>query len=69
MEESPLNGQKGILRIDRKESKNTGGGPPPKQPSQSSEQIIDIFEDTPAFFWWRQMNELVSSMEISIVAK
>ena len=33
----------------RKESKKTGGGPPPKQPSQSSEQIIEIFEDTPAF--------------------
>ena len=33
----------------KKESKKTGGGPPPKQPSQSSEQIIEIFEDTPAF--------------------
>ena len=33
----------------REESKKTGGGPPPKQPSQSSEQIIEIFEDTPAF--------------------
>ncbi|CAH3191529.1 unnamed protein product, partial [Porites evermanni] len=31
------------------EYKKTGGGPPPKPPSQSSEQIIEIFEDTPAF--------------------
>ena len=37
------------LSVFRKESKKTGGGPPPKQPSQSSEQIIEIFEDTPAF--------------------
>ena len=33
----------------KKESKKTGDGPPPKQPSQSSEQIIEIFEDIPAF--------------------
>ena len=31
------------------EGKKTGGGPQPKPPSQSSEQIIEIFEDTPAF--------------------
>ena len=37
------------LSVFRKESKKTGGGPPPKQPSQSSEQIIEMFEDTPAF--------------------
>ena len=33
----------------KKEYKKTGGGPPPKPPSRSSEQIIEIFEDTPAF--------------------
>ena len=33
----------------KNESKKTGGGPQPKPPSQSSEQIIEIFEDTPAF--------------------
>lgn len=33
----------------KRETKKTGGGPPPKKPSQSSEQIIEIFEHTPAF--------------------
>ncbi|KAL9988924.1 hypothetical protein ACROYT_G003419 [Oculina patagonica] len=33
----------------KRESKKTGGGPPPKKPSQSSGQIIEIFEHTPAF--------------------
>ena len=33
----------------KKASKKTGGGPQSKPPSQSSEQIIEIFEDTPAF--------------------
>ena len=33
----------------RKETKKTGGGPAPKPPSASSEKIIEVFEDTPAF--------------------
>ena len=33
----------------RRETKKTGGGPAPKPPSASSEKIIEIFEDTPAF--------------------
>lgn len=33
----------------KREIKKTGGGPKPKPPSQSSKQIIEIFEDTPAF--------------------
>ena len=33
----------------KNESKKTGGGPPLKPPSQSNQQIIEIFEDKPAF--------------------
>ena len=33
----------------RRETKKTGGGPAPKPPSASSEKIIEVFEDTPAF--------------------
>ena len=33
----------------KKESKKTGGRPAPKPPSQSSAEIIEIFEETPAF--------------------
>ena len=32
----------------KKDSRKTGGGPPPKPPTQSSEKIIEIFENTPA---------------------
>ena len=35
------------LKKDSK--KKTGGGPPPKPPMQSSKQIFEIFENTPAF--------------------
>ena len=33
----------------KRDSRKTGGGPPPKPPTQSSEQIIEILENTPAF--------------------
>ena len=33
----------------RRETQKTGGGPAPKPPSLSSEKIIEVFEDTPAF--------------------
>ena len=33
----------------RREQRKTGGGPAPKQPSVTSENIIDLLEDTPAF--------------------
>ena len=33
----------------RRESMKTGGGPAPKPPSASSEKIIEVLEDTPAF--------------------
>ena len=33
----------------KRETKKTGGGPAPKQPSQASEKIVEILEDTPRF--------------------
>ena len=33
----------------KRETKKSGGGPAPKQPSQASEKIIKILEDTPGF--------------------